>query len=57
MGIREAVGGVGVIVALYESWKVAVGAGTALPLEEDGKQKRLHLSFRHLPRGSIVESR
>jgi hypothetical protein len=45
--------GVGVIVVLYESGK----AGAAQQLKEDGKQKRLHRRFRHLPRRSFLESR
>jgi hypothetical protein len=48
---------VGMIVVLYESGKVVVGAGAARPLKEDGKQKRLHRRFRHLPRRSLLESR
>jgi hypothetical protein len=54
VGIHAAVG---VIVVSYESGKVVVGAGTARPLKEDGKQKRPHLRFHHLPRRSILESR
>jgi hypothetical protein len=54
VGIHAAAG---VIVVLYESGKVVVGAGTARPLKEDGKQKRLHRRFRHLPRRRVLESR
>ena len=50
-------GVVGEIVVLYESGKVVVGPGTARPLKEDGKQKRLHRRFRLLPRRSILERR
>ena len=58
VGIHAAVG---VIVVLYESGNVVVGvgmgAGAAQPLKEDGKQKRLHRHFRHLPRPSVLQSK
>jgi len=54
VGIHPAVG---VIVVLYETEKMVVRAGTAQPLEEDGKQKRLRRHFRHLRRRSNLESR
>jgi hypothetical protein len=54
VGIHAAVGA---IVVLYESGDAIVGAETARPLKEDGKQKRLHRRFRHLPRRRILESR
>lgn len=46
---------VGVIAVLYGGGKTTVGAGTARPLEEDEKQKRLHRRFLHLLRRSILE--
>ena len=54
VGIHAAVS---VIAVLYERGKVVVGAGAARPLKEDGKQKRLHHHFHHLPRRSVLESR
>jgi hypothetical protein len=54
VGIHAAVG---VIVVLHESGMVVVRAVTARPLGEDGKQKRLHRRFRHLPRRSILQCR
>lgn len=47
---------VDVIMVLNGSGKKVVGAGTARPLEEDEKQKRLHRRFLHLPRRSIREN-
>ena len=56
-GIRAAMGVVVGMVVLHENWKVVAGAGTARLLEEEGKQKRLHRRFRHLPRGRVLVSR
>ena len=52
VGIHVAVV-VGAIVMLHG--KVIVEVGTARPLTEEEKQRRLHRHFRHLPRGSTVE--
>jgi hypothetical protein len=45
---------VGAIVMLHG--QVVVEAGTARPLTEEEKQRRLHRHFRHLPQESTVES-
>jgi hypothetical protein len=52
VGIRVAVV-VGAIVMLHG--QVVVEVGTARPLTEEEKQRRLHRHFRHLPQGSTLE--